>query len=347
MSGWDTPRATGGFERVDGGRADFGRRVAEAHAGYHDETRRHHEPDALVDDVVTWQMLSPHLMRAGLFLVVPTVLVLIWLLLSYLSSMSGADPTGEAINSLVGLLAVVLYLAGLAALFAPAKEPIAEYSQLLEGRGRAAASAYDWVRRAAEARRAPAEVRSSTVGGVPVLLFAQHSERAMLLVQAYGDDLYVGWTMWRSRSSVVMLLHFLRDTFGRFGSGPRFSAELRAASTRALRESVHSLSREGVLAAVHAHEVPGAGRAGAPGPAQAGSAQAGTAPPPAVDTPAAYPGVAPGRETAAPRDERPRTGELPRPAPVSRDELYTPRREPEPRPRREHPDAGWGPPPRD
>lgn len=314
----------------DGG---FARRVGRTHAGYHDETRRHREPDALVDDVVTWSMLSPHLMRGALFLVAPTVLVLLWAILSYLSAMSGADPVAEAINAVVALLAVVLYLAGLAALFAPAKEPIAEYSQLLEGRGAAAASAYDWVRRAAAARRSPAEVRPSSVGGVPVLLFSQHSERAMLLVQAYGEDLYVGWTMWRSRSSATMLAHFLRDTFGRFGSGPRFSAELRAASTRALRESVHSLSREGVLAAVHAGEA-AVGVAGAPAP-WSGEALATT------------PGHA-DRSVERPVDRpvdatRPRTGELPRPAPAYRDgDLYAPRREPQPR----H-DAGWGPPPRD
>ena len=108
------------------------------------------------------------------------------------------------------------------------------------------------MRLAAAARRSPAEVRPSTVAGVPVLLFRQYSERAMLLVQPYGRDLYVGWTMWRSRSTATLLLHFLRDTFGRFAPSPRFSAELRAAATRALRESVHSLSREGVAAALQA-----------------------------------------------------------------------------------------------
>ena len=153
---------------------------------------------------------------------------------------------------LLGVVVVVLYLAGVASFFAPAKEPIAEHARLLENRGDAAAGAYEHVRLAAAARRSPAEVRPSTVAGVPVLLFEQYSERAMLLVQPYGRDLYVGWTMWRSRSTATLLLHFLRDTFGRFAPAPRFSAELRAAATRALRESVHSLSREGVAAALQA-----------------------------------------------------------------------------------------------
>jgi hypothetical protein len=212
----------------------------------------------LVEDVVTWPMLSPHLMRALLFLVAPTVLLLIWLLLDYLASTSSPSVTGRLIMNVLAVVTAVLYLAGLASFFAPAKEPIAEYSRLLEGRAGAARGAYQWVSRAAQARRTPAEVEPSTVAGVPVLLFRQRSERAMLLVQPYGADLYVGWTMWRSRSTATLLAHFLRDTFGRFAPLPVFSAELRAASTRAMRESVHSLAREGVAAAAHVDEARGA-----------------------------------------------------------------------------------------
>jgi hypothetical protein len=234
------------------GGADFDRAVAGAHADYHREIQQHDEPDGLVDDVVTYQMLAPHLMRSLLFLVAPTVLLLIKVIIDYLASMSSPDDVTAAVSVLLGVVVVVLYLAGVASFFAPAKEPIAEHARLLENRGDAAASAYEHVRLAAAARRSPAEVRPSTVAGVPVLLFEQYSERAMLLVQPYGRDLYVGWTMWRSRSTATLLLHFLRDTFGRFAPAPRFSAELRAAATRALRESVHSLSREGVAAALQA-----------------------------------------------------------------------------------------------
>jgi hypothetical protein len=228
--------------------------IRDAHGGYHAQNRTHRQPDVLVDDVVTWPMLSPHLIRALLFLVAPTVLLLIWLLLGYLASTSSPSITGRLIMNVIAAVTVVLYLAGLASFFAPAKEPIAEYSRLLEGRAGAAKGAYQWVSRAAQARRTPAEVQPSTVAGVPVLLFRQRSERAMLLVQPYGADLYVGWTMWRSRSTATLLAHFLRDTFGRFAPLPVFSAELRAASTRAMRESVHSLAREGVAAAAHVDE---------------------------------------------------------------------------------------------
>lgn len=249
--------ARGSPESSDQG---WARTIRDAHDGYHAQTRTHRDPDVLVDDIVTWRMLSPHLIRALLFLVAPTVLLLIWLLLDYLASTSSPSITGRLIMNVLAAVTAVLYLAGLASFFAPAKEPIAEFSQLLEGRAGAARGAYQWVSRAAQARRTPAEVEPSTVAGVPVLVFRQRSERAMLLVQPYGSDLYVGWTMWRSRSTATLFAHFLRDTFGRFAPLPVFSAELRAASTRAMRESVHSLAREGVAAAAHVDQAR-AGRA--------------------------------------------------------------------------------------
>ncbi|MFC5140818.1 hypothetical protein ACFPK1_21465 [Actinomycetospora rhizophila] len=332
------------------GGGDVDRAVTGAHADYHREIQQHAEPDGLVDDVVTYRMLAPHLMRTLLFLVTPTVLLLLKVVLDYLASMSTPDDLTDVVSSLLGLLVVVLYLAGIASFFAPAKEPIAEHSRLLENRGDAATSAFEYVRAAAEARQSPAEVRPSTVAGVPVLLFSQYSERAMLLVQPYGRDLYVGWTMWRSRSTATLLVHFLRDTFGRFAPAPRFSAELRAAATRALRESVHSLSREGVAAATHLTATP------TPAPPPHPSAPP---PPPPAETwrpeardhhdhrdapeqPGALPTSGPhrgptGTDTGgwtAPRPDDRRDDE---------DERVAVRRE-KPRGRD---DDGWGPPPRD
>ncbi|MHC1559910.1 hypothetical protein ACR9E3_13215 [Actinomycetospora sp. C-140] len=253
-----SPYTPGGPGSPAGPGSDVDRAVSGAHADYHREIQQHTDPDGLVDDVVTYRMLAPHLMRTLLFLVAPTVLLLVKLVVDYLASMSSPDGFTDVLSTLLGLVVVVLYLAGIASFFAPAKEPIAEHSRLLENRGDAATAAAEYVRRAAEARQSPAEVHPSTVAGVPVLLFSQYSERAMLLVQPYGRDLYVGWTMWRSRSTATLLAHFLRDTFGRFAPAPRFSAELRAAATRALRESVHSLAREGVAAALTAGDVPAA-----------------------------------------------------------------------------------------
>lgn len=333
--------------------------VADAHAGYHAETRRHQTPDGLVDDVVTWETLKPHLMRALLFLVAPTGLLLLWLLLSYLASLSTPDPVTVLVTAVIPILAVLLYLTGVAAFFAPAKEPIAEYAQLLEGRGAAAPAASERIRAAAAARRSPADVRPGTVGGVPVLLFHQHSERAMLLVQPYGEDLYVGWTMWRARSSATLLGHFLRDTFGRFAPSPRFSAELRAASTRAMRESVHSLAREGVAAAVHGGpSTPSAAGSWSSAPHATGSWSA--PPPPAA---AAHPAAGAVSGYVHPPEHSPldgdrRSGALPAGAPPvdPHEDWYRPRADEEaagapradPAGREQgRPEDGWGPPPHD
>jgi hypothetical protein len=325
-----SPSSAGAGEGVD-------RAVAGAHADYHREIQQHSEPDGLVDDVVSYRMLAPHLMRTLLFLVAPTVLLLIKFVVDYLAAMSSPDDLTDVVSTLLGLVVVVLYLAGIASFFAPAKEPIAEHARLLENRGDAAPDAFEHVRRAAEARRSPAEVHPSTVAGVPVLLFSQYSERAMLLVQPYGRDLYVGWTMWRSRSTATLLLHFLRDTFGRFAPSPRFSAELRAAATRALRESVHSLAREGVTAALQAPEQPEPRPAAAP---QAGDDVRSGPPTGGWSAPAEAPG-APGALPAPGPDQQHWTGGHQQPSHQG-ERVGAPRDE-----RRDEPVEGWGPPPRD
>lgn len=284
------------------GGSNVDRTISGAHSEYHREIQRHSDPDGLVDDVVTYRMLAPHLMRTLLFLVAPTVLLLLKFVIDYLASMSSPDAFTDVVSTLLGLVVVVLYLAGIASFFAPAKEPIAEHARLLENRGDAAARAFEYVRLAADARRSPAEIHPSTVAGVPVLLFSQYSERAMLLVQPYGRDLYVGWTMWRSRSTATLLLHFLRDTFGRFAPSPRFSAELRAAATRALRESVHSLAREGVAAALHADDQPGRpAQPDATGPGTGGWARGRTHPEPPTAEPPHSPEPAHTPGTTSPR----------------------------------------------
>jgi hypothetical protein len=71
-----------------------------------------------------------------------------------------------------------------------------------------------------------------------------------VVVRPIGVDLYLGWTMWRSRSTVVLIGHLLRDTFQGTGLSTGFSSEMRATASRALRELVHSVTREGVQAAI-------------------------------------------------------------------------------------------------
>jgi hypothetical protein len=345
---------------------DLDRAVVGAHDDYHREIQQHAEPDGLVDDVVTYRMLAPHLMRTLLFLVAPTALLLVKVIIDYLASMSSPDAFTDAVSALLGVLILVLYVAGVASFFAPAKEPIAEHARLLENRGEAAASAYEYVRAAAAARRSPAEVAPSTVAGVPVLVFRQYSERAMLLVQPYGRDLYVGWTMWRSRSTATLLLHFLRDTFGRFAPSPRFSAELRAAATRALRESVHSLSREGVAAAVHAIPSPTTGpaptggwsapapepaaawhgdrrdAAPAPDPQWQPTDHTAAAPPPPVVDPHPSGALPTGGPQADPQAWTGRPTGTERPDEHGAERVYVPRDGGQ-----GVPGDGWGPPPRD
>jgi hypothetical protein len=86
----------------------------------------------------------------------------------------------------------------------------------------------------------------------PVLLLTNDRVHGMVLVRPIGADMFLGWTMWRARSTAVLIAHLLRDMF----QGASLASDVRAASNRALRELIHSITREGVQAAILRPPVP-------------------------------------------------------------------------------------------
>jgi hypothetical protein len=64
---------------------------------------------------------------------------------------------------------------------------------------------------------------------------------------AYGEDLYVGWTFWIRISPVQYVGMFLGRIFrSMFNKSNDLYVSLRYDSARALRETIHNASREGV-----------------------------------------------------------------------------------------------------
>jgi hypothetical protein len=74
----------------------------------------------------------------------------------------------------------------------------------------------------------------------------------------YGEDLYVGWTMWVQLSPArLLLMSITRVWHSLTGRGSDLFVTLRYDSARALREAMHSTAREGIDVAVG--EVPAQG----------------------------------------------------------------------------------------
>ncbi|GAA3260807.1 hypothetical protein ACFO1B_55965 [Dactylosporangium siamense] len=235
--------------------------MVDIHGNYRAQRLTHVPPDELISDVVTARTLRPHLVRSGFFFavfcVVGVISFFLWMISLFatvVSMTSGGFPGGGGGDSgggLIGLsyflmvIQLLIVVAWVVSLFLPLREPIAEYGLLIEGRGAAYAIAYWSIMNTTQARHSPFLSRLGRIEGLPVLYLVNGREQGLVVVKPVGTDLYVGWTMWRQRSTVVMIGHLFRDAFQ---GGPQ--SDVRAASSRALRELIHSVTREGVQGAI-------------------------------------------------------------------------------------------------
>jgi hypothetical protein len=80
---------------------------------------------------------------------------------------------------------------------------------------------------------------------------------------AYGEDLYIGWTMWWHMSPFRWLITYLGRIYMRFtGRGSSIYLVHRYEKAKAMREAMHSAAREGVDAATGSVAYQGAGTIG-------------------------------------------------------------------------------------
>ncbi|MFG3430336.1 hypothetical protein [Streptomyces californicus] len=174
-------------------------------------------------------------------------------------------------------------------------EPVSEWKTLLEDKHAASPSAYAAIYGALNRRRipvaaVPTRIRSDLLPEVVNnrLVITSGRYAAYVTVFGYGTSLYVGWTMWRSRSGAVIVGHFLKDVLGgMFGRTGTVNQMLRTERPRAMREAVHSAAREGVEVAIQGIDVPIASTFGQELPIRAGGAPPATPPsgPPSPPTP--------------------------------------------------------------
>jgi hypothetical protein len=253
--------------------APFRHALIDVHSNYRGQRLTHEPPDELVSDIVTTRILRPHLLRSGFFLMlflavnVLSFVIFFFALIAAASSAvnsssyryeSSADDSASGLVGLaylLGLLQILVVVAWIVSLFFPIREPIAEYGLLIEGRGSASAVSYAWIVNTIRVRQSPFRTDFAKVRGFPLLLLANGREEGFVIVRPVGNDLYLGWSMWRSRSTIVLIGHIFRDMFSGFG-GKGLDGEVRAAATRALRELIHSVTREGVQAAILQPPVP-------------------------------------------------------------------------------------------
>jgi hypothetical protein len=139
-------------------------------------------------------------------------------------------------------------------LVVPNHELLSEWQLLLDGKAGVADSAYAVIFRVLrDERRIPVNIEARRrVTGPPVrgirnFLFVHLGRYEMRVsVFAFGADLYLGWTLWRSQTPLTIVFGWLSSLFrGSQGLGGLFDVE----PVKALRESVHNALRQGIDAA--------------------------------------------------------------------------------------------------
>ncbi|WP_052869338.1 hypothetical protein [Streptomyces niger] len=274
--------------------------AAGPNAAYRNQTMQYGDVELSFDESVTFKTVFQLWLQAFL------VSFFVWFVFGLLPALFSDSGPFEAPDSLVtgwilGTIAFWLVL-----LAARITEPVSEWKTLLEDKHQASPSAYAAIygalaRRQIPVAAVPARIRSDILPEVVNNRLVVSSGRyvAYVTVFGYGTSLYVGWTMWRSRSGAVIIGHFLKDLLGgMLGRTGNVNQMLRTERPRAMREAVHSAAREGVEAAIQGIEVPIASTFGQELPIQAASApQAG---PPAPPAPPAPPGGPAGAAYAYP-----------------------------------------------
>ncbi|MEV0006691.1 hypothetical protein AB0M10_29980 [Streptomyces sp. NPDC051840] len=270
-----------------------GWRGGDGNAAYLDKTLRHEPIEMALNESVTFRTIFFLWLRAALAAfvagVIPAFIGFISLMAG-LGDSGGYDPYGGSSDSdgnygvwftLASLASFVVFW--LALLLSRLPEPVAEWRVLLADRTDRAQGVYAVI------------LKTLTDRGYP-LAPAPHGTRitltdapyvAYVSVFNYGDSLYLGWMMWRSRRGTELMGQFLGDIVrGLKGQNGIEHQLLRSEGARAMREAVHLACREGLMAALDGVPAPAPQ---APGGTVGGGIPRPTAPPPPVVPPAAPP----------------------------------------------------------
>jgi hypothetical protein len=176
---------------------------------------------------------------------------------------SVADKTPNTTLLVIGLvLALITFIV---IWFLPYRQPLSEWQMLVDGRAPAADSAYSAIYMTLRQRGIPVEVSARRIrsqlgagGSRNYLLVRQRPFTAYVGVFAYGNALYLGWSLWRVQSplSVLWLNISTKVLAVLTQDGTGFRKLLNAEPAKALREAVHSATREGVQVASEGMSVP-------------------------------------------------------------------------------------------
>jgi hypothetical protein len=182
----------------------------------------------------------------------------------------GGPAPGSGINGFGDFLGFVWFLFALAliACFWFLKIPIqlSEWKLTVDGKAGAAPSVFSHVAAVMYQRQTPIapmrvhRFRLPATGTRDYLEMRSHIFYGYVACFPYGQDLYIGWTFWSKISPIRFVFMFLARIWQSvFNHGNDLNVALRYDSARALREVIHSATRQGVDVAIGRLEAQGQG----------------------------------------------------------------------------------------
>jgi hypothetical protein len=188
---------------------------------------------------------------------------------SEFSGVTSAAPSG-GINGFGDFLLVVLFLFSLVLVisFWFLKIPIqlSEWKITVDGKAGAAPTVFSHIAAVLYERGTPiAPLRAQRFqvppgGARDYLELQSYIFYGYVACFGYGQDLYIGWTFWSKLSPIRYVFMFIGRLWqSLFNRGSDLHVSLRYDSARALRETIHSATREGVDVAVDRLEARGQG----------------------------------------------------------------------------------------
>jgi hypothetical protein len=218
--------------------------------------------ETALDETVSSKVLFQIWRRAAFASLLAGIFTLFITVLSSGSS-SGSRSSSSGFPDITAILIVMFIVFVAVFLFIRLPEPIGEWRVLLTDRADSAESVYSQIAGTLNRRAMPIQVYFRRInngfgrGASNRLVLREGSYTAYVSVFAYGTSLYLGWTMWRSRHSIVLLLQFVMDSLdGFFNRNDPERKMMQTERPRAMREAVHAVCREGLVVAIEARAVP-------------------------------------------------------------------------------------------
>jgi hypothetical protein len=271
LPSWATPAHTGGLPSAPPTTSVPS--AAAAPGGANDAYLGHRltyspQPEQTFDPLGSTRYLGQVALRAALYWAVWFIVYLVFLVLTLVTA--GSSPNLSTLEGAGGFFGVVflLFSLALAICFWFLKVPIqlSEWKLTVDGQAAAAPTVFSHIAWVLYGRQTPVEsikvqqFRLPRTGTRDYLELQSDMFYGYVACFPYGRDLYIGWTFWVRISPFRYLCMFVARVWQSLvNRGSDLYISLRYDTARAMREAIHSATREGVDVAVGHAEAQGQG----------------------------------------------------------------------------------------